>query len=237
VRSTSLIRLIHLKKSVDNDRGTRVFNITKEDFEVMKSKVSIVIILIALLVVCCVAAAVFYTNKSTDKELPIIKKAPDFELVNQESEPIRLNQLLGKVKVASFMYVKCNMLSMCPTTTKNFRRLQESLGEEFGKNVVLLGVTFDPESDTPGALKKYGQLYGADFSNWHFLTGTKGAVEKVCEDYKIIHEREESGSIRHSMITFLIDRDNNVRRMYFANKWKPEEIKEDIIAILSKVGE
>ncbi len=159
-------------------------------------------------------------------------KSYDFELVNQDNEKIRLSQFLDKVVVMSFIYVKCSMANMCPLTTKNFRKLQESLGDELGKKIVFLLITFDPESDTSGAFKKYGQLYGADFSNWNFLTESKETIDKVCDDYGIIRERQEDSTFRHSMITFLIDEDNNVRRMYIANKWKPEDIKGDIITLL-----
>ena len=188
--------------------------------------------LIGHLAVFNISTATFYACKSGEKQFPVIDKASDFELVNQNNEEIWLNQFLGKVVVLSFIYIKCPMPKMCPLTTKNFRRLQESLEDELSKNVVLLLITFDPDSDTPGALKKYGEMYGADFRNWHFLTGTKQAIDKVCDDYGIIHERQENGLIRHSVILYLVDQEQNVRKMYIANKWKPEEIKKDIMTLI-----
>jgi protein SCO1/2 len=188
--------------------------------------------LIGLLAIFVISTAAFYACKSGEKQFPVIDKASDFELVNQNNEEIRLNQFLGKVVVLSFIYIRCPMPKMCPLTTKNFRRLQESLEDELSKNVVLLLITFDPDSDTPGALKKYGEMYGADFSNWHFLTGTKQAIDKVCDDYGIIHERQENALIRHSVILYLVDQEQNVRKMYIGNKWKPEEIKKDIMTLI-----
>ena len=86
----------------------------------------------------------------------------------------------------------------------------------------------------PGVLKKYGELYGVDFSNCHLLTGEKETIEKVCNDYEIIAEKQENETYRHSLITFLIDRNNNVRRLYFSNQWKPEEIKKDMLSLLGE---
>ena len=171
------------------------------------------------------------------KALAIIKKAPDFELLNQDNETISSDQLIGKVKVMSFIYTSCEMPNMCPRTTKNFRRLQESLGEELGGRTVFLLVSFDPGRDTLGMLKKYGELYGADFSNWHFLGGDGHVIEKVLDEYEIIAERQDDETFRHSMIALLIDRDNNVRKMYLMNKWEPEDIRKDIVTLLGESDE
>ncbi|MEW6026904.1 MAG: SCO family protein [Planctomycetota bacterium] len=200
----------------------------------IKSKQVIIIVLIMVLVVAGILAGNFYITKAASNELPIIEKASDFKLVNQDNEEIHLSQFQGKAVVMSFIYIRCTAPRRCPLTTKNFRRIQELLGEQYADRVVLLLVSFDPASDEPGALKKYGELYEADFTNWHFLSGTKETIDKVCADYQIIIEKEKDDSIRHSLITFLIDQDNNVRRMYFANEWKPEKIKEDIITLLNE---
>ena len=165
-------------------------------------------------------------------ELPVIEKAADFKLINQDNQEISLNQFLGKVKVVTFIYVRCHQASVCPLTTKNFKKLQDSLEGDLDKNTVILSISFDPESDTPAMLKKYAQLYDVDFHNWHFLTGDKTAIEKTCQVYKFIAEKEENDTFRHSAITFLIDQNNNIRKIYFSNQWTPEEIKQDIMALL-----
>ena len=185
-------------------------------------------ILISILAVWCLAAVI----TACEKELPIIEKASDFELINQDNERVRLSQFRGKVVVTGFIYVKCPKPDMCQWTTKNFRILQESLGEELGKKVMFLLITFDPESDVPEALKAYGELFKADFSNWNFLTESKEVIDKVCDDYGIIKERQEDGTFRHSMITFLIDQASNVRKMYIGNEWESEDVKKDIITLL-----
>lgn len=165
-------------------------------------------------------------------ELPVIEKAADFKLINQDNQEITLSQFLGRVKVVTFIYVRCHQASVCPLTTKNLKKLQDSLEGGLDKNTVILSISFDTESDTPAMLKKYAELYDADFHNWHFLTGDKTAIEKACQDYKFIAEKGEDGIFRHSAITFLIDQDNNIRKIYFSNLWAPEEIKQDIMALL-----
>ena len=169
-----------------------------------------------------------------EAELPVLEPAPDFTLVNQDDATISLHEFRGRPVVLSFFYVRCTDANVCPCTTKNVRRIQELCESIAGSGPVFLQVTFDPANDSPGKLRKYGELYGADFSNWHFLTGEKKVVDKVCRDYGIIHEDQEGGTIRHSAITFLIGPDMNIRRMYVANRWEPEQIHGDIMKLLER---
>lgn len=189
-------------------------------------------ILTLVAITCCVGVLVFYFAKTPQEKLPIIEKASDFELINQDSETISLTKFHGKAKVMSFMYTSCVTATMCPMTTRKFKKLQGSLDEKSDKKTVFLLVSFDPERDSPGLLKKYGEMYEIDFHNWHFLTAEKQILEKVIDDYQIIAEKQESGVFRHSMITFLIDKNNNLRKMYIGNAWDPEDLKRDLITLL-----
>lgn len=143
------------------------------------------------------------------------------------------SKILTIIAVNFYLEHHIYRLSYEKNQIKKFRSLQKLLGE-LNRETVLLLISFDPEFDVPGVLKKYGQLFEADFSNWHFITRDKQTVEKVCDDYNIIAEAQGNETYRHSMITFLIDRNNNVRKMYFANTWKSENVKEDIITLLGE---
>lgn len=201
----------------------------------MNSKFRPLLIAIAGSFILAGTVAAFYMQKNDRGELPVIEPSPDFTLVNQDNETVQLSQFTGKVKVLSFIYVKCHMASRCPLTTKNFCAMQKLLKDQQQDKTVFLSITFDPDSDTPGTMKRYAELYGADFSNWHFLTGSKKDIDAVCAAYQFIHEkqREDSPAIRHSLITFLIDQNNDVRKMYFANTWKPEEVVSDVLTLLN----
>jgi len=170
-------------------------------------------------------------RRTANTALPVIQAAPQFELLNQDNQTIRLGDLQGKIKVLSFFYVRCHLAAQCPQTTKNLAAARAALSARDRNNVVFLMISFDADRDTPGAIKKYGELYGAASTNWHFLTGSTGAVDKVCADYQFIHEKQADETIRHSLITFLIDGENNIRKMYFANAWKPDALVGDILSI------
>lgn len=163
-----------------------------------------------------------------DATLPVIEPAPPFELVDHEGRTVRLDDLRGRIKVLTFFYSACAMPEQCPRTTQQLRTAGEMLDTAAANDAVFLMVSFDPQRDTPGMLAKYAELYDATGSNWHFLTGSPAAVEAVCADYQIIQERQEDGTIRHSLIVFLIDAQNRIRRLYLANTWNPDDLVADI---------
>lgn len=186
-----------------------------------------------IVAICCAVFLVnFYLNADIREKLPIIEKVADFELINQDSETISLAKFSGKAKVMSFMYSSCVMATMCPLTTRKFKKTQALLEKQLDKKTVFLLISFDPEKDSPGLLKKYGEMYDVDFHNWHFLTGEKKVLDKVIDDYQVIAEKQEGGTYRHAMITFLIDKNNNLRKMYIGNAWDPEDIRRDLITLL-----
>ncbi len=175
------------------------------------------------------AVAVGYGGlRSRAAPLPVIEAAPAFTLVDQEGRTVRLDDLRGRIKVLTFFYSACSMPDQCPRTTQQLRAAGEMLGAARANDALFLMVSFDPERDTPGMLAKYAELYGATGANWHFLTGDRGAIDAVCADYQIIQERQEDGTIRHSMLTFLIDAENRIRRLYLANRWNPDDLVADI---------
>lgn len=169
---------------------------------------------------------------------PVSQPAPDFELTNQDGVKVRLADLAGRVKLLSFIYVRCHRATLCPSTTRNFQKVQELLNADLSNLVTLVTITFDPQWDTGGILKRYGELYRADFRNWQFLTGSKPDVDKVCAAYGFIHEASPDGegdpTIRHSVIAFLIDGDNRIRKQYFANAWEPAEAVADIRGLIGR---
>ena len=183
---------------------------------------------LGLALAAAAVAVAGYGGLRGEGPLPVIEPAPPFELLDQEGRTVRLDDLRGRVKVLTFFYTACSMPDQCPRTTEQLRAAGEMLGAAAANDAMFLMISFDPQRDTPGMLARYAELYGATGPNWHFLTGSPAAIDAVCADYQIIHERQEDGTIRHSMLTFLIDAENRIRRLYFANTWNPDELAADM---------
>jgi cytochrome oxidase Cu insertion factor (SCO1/SenC/PrrC family) len=97
-------------------------------------------------------------------QLPVIRDAPDFTLIDQEGHGLRLADLRGRVVLISFVYLSCP--GACPliTQTQRMAVLYQQLTSAHlaPDRVRLLSITVDPQRDERSALARYARAIGAD---------------------------------------------------------------------------
>lgn len=128
-----------------------------------------------------------------------------FELTDQRGVKYDTSVLAGKIWVASVFFASCT--SVCRTQNNQVSKLQARYGD---RGVEFVSITCDPDRDTPPALAKYSQLFGADPEKWHFLTGDFQKIRKVGNEmFHIMVDREV-----HSDRLILIGRDGKIIGTY-----------------------
>ena len=100
----------------------------------------------------------------------------DVELINQDGQKLRFysDVLKDKVVIINAFFTTCT--SVCPPMNRNLEKIQDALGDRLGKDVFLVSISVDPETDTPARLKEYSQRFHAR-PGWMFLTGKKDNVD------------------------------------------------------------
>lgn len=98
------------------------------------------------------------------------------ELVNQNGEKMRLysDLLKGKVVVINSFFATCQ--ATCLPMSRNLEKVQEALGDRFGKDVYIISISVDPTVDTPPRLKQYATKLNAK-PGWYFLSGEKEKID------------------------------------------------------------
>ena len=96
----------------------------------------------------------------------------DVELINQDGQKVRFysDVLKGKTVVVNAFFTTCT--GVCPPMNRSFEKIQQAFGDRVGKDVFLVSITVDPQTDTPTRLKEYASKYNAR-PGWTFLTGKK----------------------------------------------------------------
>ncbi|TCT18060.1 protein SCO1/2 [Melghiribacillus thermohalophilus] len=142
-------------------------------------------------------------------------KVEDFSYTNQDGETVSLDDLKGSFWVADMVFTSCN--TVCPPMTANMARLQKLLKEEGLDEVRLVSFSVDPEVDTPEMLKEFGDKFGADYSNWDFLTGyTMEEAEKFAlKSFKsLVDKPEGQDQVNHTVRFFIVTPDGNAIKSY-----------------------
>ena len=169
---------------------------------------------------------------SDEQRLPTIGPAPEIALTSQEGTEVTLEALRGKVVVVTFIYTWCP--DICPMLTDKLAHVQDELGPDFATKVAFLSITMDPERDTPEVLRDYAEAFGANFSGWKFLTGTAAAIDDVTRRYGVFAAKRLDGSVDHTLLTTLIDRQGMMRVQYIGYRFNPEEFRQDLLHLMDE---
>jgi protein SCO1 len=169
------------------------------------------------------------------------KEVPDFKLTNQDGKRISLRDFRGRALAITFIYSRCPLPDYCILMSKNFsdlaNRLQNS--PELKDKIRLLSISFDPETDTPEVLKKYGLGYlgkdaKPDFTIWQLATGTEKEVKDVADFFGLMYQTDEKNKAEfiHSLQTIVIAPDGKVQKVFTGNEWTTNELLQELQSTL-----
>jgi cytochrome oxidase Cu insertion factor (SCO1/SenC/PrrC family) len=116
--------------------------------------------------------------RAQDQKSPAEKYFSDVELIDQDGRKLKFytDVLKGKVVAINTFFTTCT--SICPPLNRNFEKMQEAAGDRLGKDVFLVSISVDPETDTPERLKAWGAKFKAG-PGWTFVTGEKQEIDKL----------------------------------------------------------
>jgi len=184
----------------------------------------------------------------TARRLALLKKAsgravapiargqaiPDFTLTDQTGQPIRFSSLAAnKVVALNFIYTRCALPQFCLRVSNTFGVLQRRFARQYGRELQLLTVTFDPERDTPEVLTTYAARFNADPKMWRFLTGTVADVRRVVALFGVDSFPDE-GLMNHSLRTVVIDRAGRLVANVEGNQYTTEQLGDLILETLTR---
>jgi protein SCO1/2 len=141
-------------------------------------------------VLVLLAVVLFFPGRSTasqeDTGEPEVKvkqvevKLLDLELIDQDGKKVRFrSDVVGdRIAVIDTFFTSCGLI--CPVLSAIFADVQEQLGERLGKDVVLVSISVDPNTDIPLRLTEHAGRFDAK-PGWIFLTGNKQNVDLVLQ--------------------------------------------------------
>lgn len=173
--------------------------------------------------------------------LPVLGQVSDFTLTNQAEQAVTLADLRGKVWVADIIFTRC--AGPCPHMTRRLKLLQDALPATSAAKLVTL--TTDPNFDTPLVMKAYGERFGADFTRWLFLTGSKPEIASLAIDglklttvEKKPEERADPNDLFiHSTIFVVVDKQARLRGVFetVGQDMIFEQIKPKLLAAIAEL--
>ncbi len=99
-------------------------------------------------------------------------------VVNQDGEPLRFYDDLIKDKIVIVMLIYTSCTDICPLTTARMTQIEDKLAGIVGKDIFIISITVDPETDTPEKLKAYARAFGTG-PGWTFITGKPEDIRAI----------------------------------------------------------
>jgi protein SCO1/2 len=157
-------------------------------------------------------------------------EAPPFDLIDQDGERVRLEDLRGRAVLLDFIFTHCP--GPCPILTGVHVAIQRMLPDDQRERVHFVSISLDPERDRPEVLRAYAKARGADLSGWSFLTGSAEEIDPVLAAYGVGKRLVEGEEIEHTVATFLIDPSGWIAKRYLGLAHEPSEMLDDLLGVL-----
>jgi protein SCO1/2 len=136
----------------------------------------------------------------------------DFSLTDSNGRPVTRADLDGKILVVDFLFTSCS--TTCPFVNKQMAQIQQLTTNQ--PDIKLVSITVDPRDDTPTALQKYGESFGADTNRWLFLTGEKTVLYNLIGNSFLAQDLNDPfgympGNFSHTERIALVDSHGHLR--------------------------
>lgn len=178
-------------------------------------------------------------------KLPVLDQAADGKVLSSLGNVESLHEIYkGKYTLLSFIYSHCGDVNGCPLSSHVFNQLKSRMQKDsaLADNLQLLSISFDPERDTPEAMKLYGDnfRFSGKKGRWNFLTTSSvNALTPILEGYNQDIQREmsvngkETGDISHILRVFLIDPKMKIRNIYSVGFLHADLVVNDLRTLIA----
>jgi cytochrome oxidase Cu insertion factor (SCO1/SenC/PrrC family) len=206
---------------------------------------SVLCLLTAALAITSISAAEFEYAAPVpgSYQLPVIKAAPDGEVLDAQGNTLRLQEVTrGRVTVLSFIYTRCADAKACPYATGVLRELHQASADDpaLTSGLRLVSMSFDPEADTPSRLAVYAGIATIEkpAAEWRFLTTASTAkLQPILAGYGQAVDRKKNaddptGPLNHTLRVCLIDREGRIRNIYSSGTLDVRLVIADVRTLL-----
>lgn len=130
------------------------------------------------------------------------------EWTTQDGKNIELKSLKGNILVMVMIYTTCK--AACPRLVADMRNIESRLNKKTKKNVKLILVSIDPETDTPEKLKAFAIANKMENDPWIFLRSTEENTREFAAVLAVNYKKISPIDFSHSNIISVFNPDGEL---------------------------
>jgi protein SCO1/2 len=140
-----------------------------------------------------------------------------------------LAALRGRIQVITIFFANCQ--AACPLLVNDMKRIEAALPPEAREHVGFVLVTFDPDRDTPEALRAYRNRQGLA-QNWTLLRGKPEDVQELAVVLGLKYKKDLQGQFAHSNVITILSPEGEIIQQ---QSGLPQTI-EPLVAAIKRAG-
>jgi protein SCO1/2 len=181
---------------------------------------------------CCSGGTNSEVCESINLDRDALTHLWDIELQDQDGNRASCRYFFeDRVSLMSFFYTRCMNPNKCSSTVSKLASIGRRIAEE-GKvgNVVVAGITYDPDFDSPERLHRYGVDRGMTFGDHCRLLRTTGPFEALRQPLDLQVGFGSSTVNRHALDVLVVDRTGRITYAITRRLWAEAEVYERLMA-------
>jgi protein SCO1/2 len=182
-----------------------------------------------------IAGVIAFATLRPIQVLPRIRLAPGFSLADQDGAQLTNEDLRGQIVLYNFTYTGC--AAPCSQMSAVMRAVQERLGEvdASGLPISLVTISFDPERDSPEALRAFAAGVGADPARWRFATGEATRLKYALGGgFGVYYAPNPDGTFTFDTLFVLVDGWGIVRAEYRTATPEVDRLLRDLRLVVAE---
>ena len=117
---------------------------------------------------------------------------------NQYGDSLYLKDLQGKTLAVVMIYTTCK--TACPILVSKMKSIESKIAKKDKKDVSLVLVSIDPETDTPARLQAFAKTNQMSGPQWVFLTSNESSTQEFANVLSMKYKKISPMDFSHSNI-------------------------------------
>ena len=117
---------------------------------------------------------------------------------NQYGDSLYLKNLQGKTLAVVMIYTTCK--TACPILVSKMKSIESKIAKKDKKDVSLVLVSIDPETDTPARLQAFAKTNQMSDPQWVFLTSNESSTQEFANVLSMKYKKISPMDFSHSNI-------------------------------------
>ena len=148
-------------------------------------------------------------------------------VVDQRGRAFTLQALRGAPTVVTFISAHCT--DACPLINA---QIAQAARASLPSNTHYASITLDPERDTRADMQRLARTFGANPSQWSFVSGGAAAIYQLMKRFGIVAVRGRDGYARaHTTFVYVLDRRGRLAATIMPSSALPSTLSREIASL------